>query len=80
MKKNLPERAQQPVIDNLEETCHGEGFLDCQDFRRLWLWLLGLRPVLSSRCSLSQVARSLVEFEDGLEKSKREAGTLPLSS
>ena len=57
-EKNLPERAQQPVIDNLEETCHGEGFPDCQDFRRLWLWLLGLRPVLSSRCSLSQVART----------------------
>lgn len=59
-EKHLPERAQQPVIDNLEETCHGEGFLDCQDFRRLWLWLLGLRPVLSSRCSLSWVARTLV--------------------
>lgn len=27
--KDLPEGAQQPVIDDLEETCHGEGLPGC---------------------------------------------------
>ena len=31
MEKDVPKGAQQPVIDDLEETCHGYGCLICPE-------------------------------------------------
>lgn len=80
-EKYVPEGAQQPVIDDLEEACHGNGSLICSETTET-MALASLAACLAVQSLRiipggSLVARTLVEFDkDGLEKGPAGGGDL----
>lgn len=82
--EDVPEGAQQPVIDDLEEACHGNGSLICPESSET-MAMASLAACLAVQ-SLRIIPRWLVwpgpwlSLRTGGKKSQREAGTLPLLS
>ena len=81
--QDIPERAQQPVIDDFKEACHGSGSVvgPATAESMAMAFLLACLAVQSLQATAGgSMTRTLVEFEDGWRTGQRNAGALPLLS